>query len=559
MSGYVLTLDFETHDPNISLKKGAGWVFADFQVLGASYKIGDAPALFTADMEHLAEVVKKAKAIIFHNAQYDVGCLHRLGIDYKDKTLIDTLILAKLFDNTLLSYSLDNLSFDFLGERKDYAALEEAASKLGIRKYMSAMKDMFEAFPDLVARYANQDVELTYKLSQWFKKHLYQDALNLIPFYSDLIKALVLWRSLGVRIDEAQAERSSTILSALHDEHMAIFEGYCPGVNIESTKQLSEAFRSLGLVPGTSAKGGDSVDSKWRSLQDHPAVTALESAKKYQKLRREFVDGLLSRAENGRVYPEINIMGAAETGRFSSSNPNIQQVPKRDEVATELIRRLFIPESGESWYSLDFSSQEPRLQVHYAYITQCEGASTLREAFLTNSQHDLHQQVADLAGIDRRTAKTINLGISYGMGVKKLAIALKLSEEESKSLIRKYNTLTPYLHQLNKAVQQSGISKGYVKTILGRRLAMDLEKPYKALNKLIQGSAADQTAMAMVMAYREGIRISFSVHDELNISASNDKDALRLKEIMETSIDMRVPCFTEILRGSSWGTLSPLN
>lgn len=555
---YVLTCDYETHDPAIAEKRGAGWPFAEFKVLGMAYKIDGGEAGFTSSVDEMRTLIQGARSLIMHNAQYDVGCMHRLGLPYEDKLIVDTVILAKLYDNTLMSYGLDSLASSFLGSRKDYAALEEAAKQLGIRKYMSQMLTMFENFPELVIRYAKQDVELTYQLSQWFKRELYSEGLALTPFYSDLIKALVLWRSRGVRIDFDQANHSIHSLNALYENELAKFYSYCPDVNIESTKQLAQAFRDLGLTPGVSAKGGDSVDAAWRKTQDHPAVEALELAKKYQKLRREFVEGVLERSQDGRVYPEINIMGAAETGRFSGSAPNIQQIPKRDDVALALVASIFTPDEGENWYSLDFSSQEPRLQVHYAYLAGCRGASELRDAFLNNAQHDLHQQVADLASIDRKTAKTINLGISYGMGADKLAKALKLERKEAIVLIKRYKKLVPYLSDLNKVVQDSGTRKGYIKTLLGRRLRMDYDKPYKALNKLVQGSAADQTAMALVQAYREGIPILFSVHDSVELSSPDPKHAIRMKEIMETVARLDVPCYTEIMTGKSWGTLSPL-
>lgn len=550
---YPLTLDFETSDPSIARKRGGGWVYADFEILGAAYqKDGQAP-VFTSDMDEVRSVVTGAKSIICHNAQYDIGCLRRLQIPFRDKLIIDTMIMAKLFDNSIPSYSLDALASDFLGERKDYAALEEAGHQLGIAKPLSKMKELYTAFPELVARYAKQDVSLTYRLSQWFKKELYSEGLDLLPMFSDLIKALVEWRFKGVRIDLVQAEKSSAILSAMQEEALAEFYTYCPNVNIESTKQLAEAFRALGLEPGISAKGGDSVDSKWRATQDHPAIVALSNAKKYQKLRREFVDGIVDRSENGRIFPEMNILGAVETGRMSSANPNIQQLPKRDELAAELVRSIFLPEEGTKWYSLDFASQEPRLQVGYAYLAQCEGADILLNSYRANAQHDLHQQVAELAKIDRRTAKTINLGMSYGMGVSRLSVALKLSETQAIRLIDQYKTLTPYLAQLNKMCQAAGIKRGYIKTLLGRRLTMDMEKPYKALNKLIQGSAADMTMLCLAKAYREGLPVMFSVHDSIELSCTDEQQALLMKEIMEKSFDFPVPFYTDILSGENWG------
>ncbi len=550
--GYVLTFDFETRDPSISQKRGAGWAFKDFDVLGMAYKIDNTESRWTDDTHTMRQLVAGARTLIAHNAQYDVGCLHFLGIDYTDQIVLDTLILTKLYDNRLQSYSLDELGSSFLGENKDYAALEQAASELGLRRYMGHMDLLYAHRPDLVIQYAKKDVELTYGLSQWLKTNLYQEGLELIPFYSDLIKALVRWRAKGVRIDTAQAAMSITKLREMEMDARETVKEYFGDVNIESTKQVSEAVLKLGLTPGTSEKGGMSVDSKWRAAQDHPAITALSDAKKYQKLRREFVEGLLERMVDGRIHPELNILGAVETGRFTSTNPNIQQIPKRDEVAGAYIRSLIVGEPGEKVYSLDFSSQEPRLQVHYAYKVGSPGADILRESFLKNAQHDLHQQVADLAGIDRKTAKTVNLGISYGMGVAKLAATLKLEETEARKVLNKYKTLTPYLANLNKQVQAAATRRGYITTLLGRRLYVENGYEYKSLNKLIQGSAADQTAMAMVQAYREGLDISFSVHDELVMCTSDRSKAERLKEIMETIADLTVPCYTEIQEGDSW-------
>lgn len=636
--GCTLTFDFETRDPNIRLKKGAGWVYKDFDVLGVAYKLDANPSQFTTDMGTFRDIVGRSQIIIAHNAQYDVGCLNRLDIPYADKTIIDTTILAKLYDNTIQSYSLDSLSTSFFGENKDYASLLSAyaalkteehteilASKPGNRIFdvegkrylaikvpamasledvrlgfqraqqnpkdksvpftsvfdldgllsqykdtvlrktstsnaMSHIADIFKRFPDIVAKYAKKDVDLTYQLYMFFKENLYDEGLALIDFYSDLIKALVKWRRKGVKLDMDQVALSREALQLCEKEAIDHFRKVA-GVetcNFNSTAEMAEIFTRLGIQVGTSKTGEPSVCKEWRELQTHPMVACFSDIKTYSKLRRDFIDGLATKMENGRIYPEINILGADETGRFSSTNPNIQQIPKRSPNAKSLIRGIFSSEPGEHWYSLDFSSQEPRLQVHYAFLAGCSGADVLRDAFHKNPTYDLHQKVADMASIDRKTAKTINLGISYGMGVARLASSLKIDKAEASALRKQYNKASPYLHQLNNAVKKSGLSKGYIRTVLGRRLRMDYDLPYKSLNKLIQGSAADQTAMAMVMAYREGLDISFSVHDELNFSSKSPKDALRLKEIMETCIALSVPSYTEIMTGPSWGSLTPL-
>lgn len=550
----TLTIDFETIDPYISRKMGGGWVFPDgFKILGAAYKSDDGPAEFTEDMDRVKYLVSSHGRLICHNAQYDVGILHRIGADYRSKELVDTMVLAKLYNNSMSSYSLEDLGPSFTGIKKDVSSIIQLGEKLGLKKPMAHMDKMWEADKEVVISYAKKDVEVTQALYSKLMELLYSGALELIPFYSDLIKALVISRARGVRINEEQLEKSRTALGAMYQKSFEAFEAYCPNVNINSTKQLAEAFTSLGLTVGVSEKGGPSVNSEWQKTQTHPAVVALREAKKFEKLSRDFVEGVEERMVGGRIHPEINILGASETGRFSASNPNIQQIPARDEIAAALIRSLFLPNEGERWASLDFSSQEPRLQVHYAFLTDCAGGKELRAAFQNDPNLDLHGRVAKLADIERKQAKTINLGISYGMGRAKLARSLGLDEEEASALLRKYNKLSPFLKQLSKAIQASGEAKGFIRTILGRRLVMDMDKPYKAINKLIQGSAADQTSMAIVQCYKEGIDILFSVHDEINLSIKDPATALRVKEIMETCTPLSVPSVAELKIGTHWG------
>jgi len=167
--GYVLTFDFETRDTSIARGRGAGWAYQDFDILGMAYQIADGPTQWTSNPLEMKELVNGSRTLVAHNAQYDLGCLSRLGILYDDKLCIDTLILAKLYDNTGFSYGLDKLSADMLGDRKDYGSLELAASELGIRNPMANIAELYIHRPDLVIKYAKQDVNLTYRLSQWYK------------------------------------------------------------------------------------------------------------------------------------------------------------------------------------------------------------------------------------------------------------------------------------------------------------------------------------------------------------------------------------------------------
>lgn len=543
----VVTFDFETHDPSIALKRGAGWVYRDFDILGVAYKTDRDPAEFTTDMAYFRDLVGKADTLVCHNATYDVGCLRRLGINYDDKTIIDTQILAKLYDNTRQAYSLNSLGEDYLGQKKDHEALLDAFPGISIKKIMSNMREVFSSCPEVVARYAKTDVELTRLLYDKFMGLLYEEAISLIPTYSDLVKALVLWRSLGVRVCRHRAEEVRTILLEVEVRSEAELYAMCGTINLNSPKQVKEAFLKLGI------QVEETTDAAWRKTQDHPAVLLLSEVKNVRKLRRDFIDGIVEREESGLIYPEINILGATETGRFTSSNPNIQQIPKRDGEYAKMVRSIFLPHDGCEWASLDFSAQEPRLQVGYASAARCLGSDTILQAFLENPRLDLHQRVADLAQITRTAAKTIGLGISYGMGRTKLAQSLGLGDKESKELLSQYNKMVPYLKDLDKKVQASGLAKGYVKTLSGRRLTVEKEFIYKSLNKLIQGSAADQTTQCLVEAYRQGLPVMFSVHDSIELSVSSVEQIQAMRDIMQRDVGLRVPFIADISHGANWG------
>lgn len=542
----ILTLDFETRDTGIKAKKGAGWVYADFRILGAGYKVGEGPTIFTTDMNELKSEVEAADIIVAHNAQYELGCLFFLKMFPKEKLIVDTAILAKLYDNTYRSYSLDALADSFFGMKKETAALESVAQDLGIRNPMANIDLIFEAAPHIVEQYCKTDVDITYKLYSLLMSELYDDAIKLLSMFSSLLKGLVTWRAKGVRVNTSAIEKHALAMREFEAEALEKFYTFCPNVNINSPKQLKEAFLGLGLdVDNT-------VDSKWRKTQKHPAVLALEDAKKYNKLI-SFIEGIEERLENGRLYPEINILGATETGRTTSSNPNIQQIPKRHELASTYIRSLFLPEEGEQWASLDFSSQEPRIQIHYGAAIKDRSALVLAQGYKKDPTFDMHAAVAKMAGISRSEAKTLNLGLSYGMGEEKLAGSLGVDLKEARRIKKAYNTMVPYLKVLSKAVENSAREKGYVKTILGRRLSFDSEAPYKSLNKLIQGSAADQTMLCLAKAYEENISVMFSIHDSIELSVADDLTANKMRDIMISSLDLLVPSYTEVVIGSTWG------
>jgi DNA polymerase I-like protein with 3'-5' exonuclease and polymerase domains len=273
------------------------------------------------------------------------------------------------------------------------------------------------------------------------------------------------------------------------------------------------------------------------------------------------------------------------------NNPNLQQIPARDPELGPMIRSLFLPEEGEKWASIDFSQQEPRILVHYASVfgksrsLPLRGVEEFVEGYRNDPTMDFHTMVADMAQISRKQAKTINLGMMYGMGAKKMADQLDIPLEEAKELINQYHQRVPFVKMLMRGVTDRLNDKGSfgaIRSLKGRKCRFDLWEPdsfemnkalpyheavrqygqttrlkraytYKALNRLIQASAADMTKQAMVDVYRTGKIPLIQIHDELAVSVTGKEEAQSIASIMTNAIDLDVPSRCDIEIGASWG------
>jgi DNA polymerase I-like protein with 3'-5' exonuclease and polymerase domains len=288
----------------------------------------------------------------------------------------------------------------------------------------------------------------------------------------------------------------------------------------------------------------------------------------------------------GRVHAEINQLksdnGGTVSGRISMSNPNLQQIPARNKDFGPKIRSLFLPDEDHKWGSFDYSQQEPRMVVHYASSVGYEGTQELIKAY-ENASADFHQTVADMIGIDRSQAKTIGLGLMYGMGNTKLATSLGLSKEEAEDVIVKYNRKVPFVKKLINLCMDKASKEGAIRTKKGRKCRFDKWEPkdwvmvnsenfetavakfggqenikragtYKALNRLIQGSAADQTKQAIIDCHEAGHTPLLQIHDELCFNIKDEvKDVKLIKKTMENCIEFKVPSLVDVAIGDSWG------
>ena len=297
----------------------------------------------------------------------------------------------------------------------------------------------------------------------------------------------------------------------------------------------------------------------------------------------------------GRIHGHINQIrsddGGTVSGRISMNHPNLQQIPARDPQLGPMIRSLFLPEEGAKWASLDYSQQEPRILVHYAHAYarsqnhDMKGVNEFVDGYINDPNMDFHTMVAEMAKIPRKQAKTINLGLIYGMGVNKLSDQLDIPVDEAKGLIQQYHDRVPFVKLLMNGVMNklnNRTSSGSIRSILGRKCRFDLWEPdtfalnkalpykeavneygpttrlkraytYKALNRLIQASAADMTKQAMVNIYSEGIIPLIQIHDEIAVSFISTDETKKVASIMEDAVKLNVPSKVDVEVGPSWG------
>lgn len=622
-----IAVDTETRDDGINEGLGPGGVLGKGHLLGISvcaFNEGMRPEWsgyiplrhpetdnFSASAvtKWVASELTSATPKIGANILYDLEWLHCSGMPISGP-FYDVQLAEPLLDETKRKYNLASLGATYLEEKFQKAVGDQ---ELLAREYLGdfkgdVRKHLYKLPASHVGGYAEMDAISTGMIFTKQRPRLEaEDLWDLFLLECRLVPLLLAMRLKGVRVDEGGAEKlQDKLKEAIKVQHYQLKYDVGFDVNVSSARSVAQVFDHYGIPYGSTAKGNPTFTKEWLEAHPSPVAGKIRYIRKLEKLLGTFVEnGIFKHIHNGRIHCQFHQLRGDEngtvSGRFSSSDPNLQQVPSQDDELAAMIRSLFIPEEGKSWWKADYSQIEYRMIVHYAYISKLRRADEAREMYVNNPDTDFHQWCADVISaavgkpFDRRPAKNINFGLAYGMGKPKLARSLGLEKAEAEHMFELYHEQVPFITMLSRNISKAARQRGYVKTILNRRRRFSLYEPkgnfgenkkpalpveealaaygpeiipagtHKALNAVIQGSAADLLKKAMVDYYEAGCYAvlgppSLTVHDEL--CGSVDKSAQQkaaLKEavyIMANCLPISVPILVDLGIGPNWYDLT---
>jgi len=673
----TVALDIETYDPNLKTK-GLGAVRGDGFITGVAVATGKDTVYFPlhhsdhvkSDSEkknfwdQINKKILQNKNItkVFHNAIYDVCWMRAETGKMLKGRIVDTMVAASVINENRFKYSLDALSKDILKDEKYKYDLQEKTFQWSGGMQKDPMSNMHKLPSHVVKEYAKQDVNLTLRLWNIFDKQLdkvlhtkkngeQKTCRNIFELETRLFPCLVDMKFKGVRIDTQKLEAFGKKLKCRRDNLLNIIKKHTKiDVQLWAANSVKDLLKNQKITnyEKTPKSGMPKLPKDYLKTHANRFLRMLSKAREADKAVNTFIEGLKGYIHNGRIHADINQIrsdaGGTVTGRFSMSNPNLQQIPAKGYYGKKM-RELFLPEEGHQWGSFDYSQQEPRIVVHYAIKHGLSATQELADKF-NSDEADFHQIVADMANIPRKQAKSINLGLFYGMGKGKLQAELNLDKAQAKKLFDTYHDKVPFVKELSdnlmgfakehrlvftledrfcrfdtyesvnkrwnnkerkfeewdpeakeiknektgnityqgdwvapklmakevawekfklqfnsRSLSKAEGGKGKVEELTNEgRIAWFAQYfvpafTYKALNKLVQGSAADMTKKAMVDLYEKGIVPHIQIHDELCVSIKDHETRNTVKETMENAIQLKINNKVDCKTGPNWGTI----
>ncbi len=507
--------------------------------------------------------------VVGHNIKFDLHFITRFLDDDTLCAYQDSMILAWLI-NPESALGLDKLAFALFNHTM-------VAFKNTVKKGETfASVELSQA-----CKYASEDAFITFKLYNLFLEKLkLQDALHLIDEAKNIempfMQTLMQMEKDGIKLDASSLEEFKIeVKQTLDDLTKNIHTLAGSEFNINSTKQLGVVlFEDLGLPVGKKTKTGYSTDEAvLNSLVDeHKIIPELLKYREIYKLYSTYVEPLLKLSyedENSRIHTSF-IQTGTSTGRLSSKNPNLQNIPARSELGLK-IRKAFVASEGKKLIGIDYSQIELRLLAHFSQD------KVLIDAF--KNDKDIHRQTAvalfgeEEADAKRGVAKTVNFGLLYGMGQKKLSVTLGITTKEAKDIIEKYFESFPTVRRFFRSIVDLSKEQGYVETLLKRRRYFDYENAKsmfksaferESVNTVFQGSASDLIKLSMIEINKvikdENLdaKMLLQIHDELIFEVDeNEAETLgkKFQAIMENIMELNVPLKASLNIGHNWSEL----
>lgn len=608
----VISFDTETYDPELTTK-GPGWARGRGHIVGVSIGVDGGQWYFP--MRHeiepennidpskvlawLSDTLNTPRiAKVGANIIYDIGWLRQEGVIVSG-ALYDVQYAEALL-NEGAKVALDTLAAKYLDERKESDLLYRwCADYYGGAVSEKQRANIYRTPARLAGPYAESDANLPLRIMQ--KQYDFLDKENMLDLFSmenRLIPLLVDMRFAGVRVNVDKAEEVRDTLLHKEKEYSARLQSLTGfEVNVNASASLAKAFDTIGLKYATTEKGNPSFTKSFLKGVTHPVGELIREIKTCQKMRGTFIESyILDSHVNGMLYCEFHpLRGEAygtRSGRYSSSHPNLQNIPSRDDVLATLLRGMFMPDIGHvAWRKYDYSQIEYRFLVHFAVGP---GADEVRMLFRTDPKIDYHALTQDLVKtktgiyLKRKPIKNVNFGLIYGMGEPALAAQIGIPLKEAKKLFKAYHQGAPFAKATMEACIDEAQRTGVITTILNRKSRFDSWEPaiyskkksiplpyemalvlygrvkrahtHKALNRRLQGSAADLLKMAMLKCYEDGVfNVTgvprLTVHDELDFSDPGGVDAAfeEMRHIMETCLSLKVPVKADCEIGPDWG------
>ncbi len=602
-----IAYDLETKDPDLPTLGPA--VRRDGYPVGYGFQIEGGPGFYlpirhrdgdnVEDADQATRYIQR-QAIQFEgelvgaNLLYDLDWSTHDGIVFPNATIRDVQIAEPLIDEHRPSYSLAALCDTYGLPGKVNQLMIEAASGYGW-KGKAVMENLWKLPARFVGAYNEGDLDRPLRLYEKQREYLDNDDLwRVFELESALVPVLLATRQLGVRLDMDKLEACEAKFSA-REQHALKKIKDITGITVSSddlwkAHALVKPLEAQGfIIPTTPKKGAPSITAPWLEEQDDPVATAIVRARRMNKARTTFCASLRRFQVKGRIHCELHQLrqprGKVEGdergpryGRFSSSHPNLQQQPIRDEEIGPLFRSIFVPDGDGRWLCADYSQQEPRITLHYAALGKCPGAAEAVQKYIDDPDTDNHAMMAELTGTPRRTAKDIFLGLVYGMQGARLCDDLglptdtvvndngrmfRVAGKEGQAILDNFDQKVPWVGAVIKAARAKADARGYMLTLLGRRCRFPKKErgwgydfTYKALNRSVQGGAADQTKQAMVDLFAETKVCHFPVHDELNFTVGGDKEVQIIGGFMRDAIKLVVPMKVDLNVGDNWGEVS---